>query len=171
MLDSTAHAARVADIVARLDETAGRFAARLERAGDRGQLAATGWTPAQIGAHVAMVNDSLASVIDGSGPGAVPPAEGFVERAWTDIVSLAPERNEAPARFVPPVTVAIDDAVSHFRSSTAKLRGALSGLTPERSGLCFTHRLFGAITLYQVGDFAIAHMIRHNNQAKRVLGE
>jgi hypothetical protein len=58
-----------------------------------------------------------------------------------------------------------------MRSSTARLRDAVSGLTPERSGLCITHRAVGTITLYQVGDFAIAHMIRHNHQAKRVLGE
>jgi hypothetical protein len=169
--DSTAHAARIADILSRLDETAARFVSRLERAGDRGQQAASGWTAAQIAAHVAMVNDNFAAVIDGSGPGAVPPPDLFVERSWPDIVGQVPARNESPARFVPPVTTTIADAISHMRSSTARLRDAVSGLTPERSGLCITHRAVGTITLYQVGDFAIAHMIRHNHQAKRVLGE
>ena len=57
--------------------------------------------------------------------------------------------------------------MSDLRSGTARLRGALSGLTPERSRFCFTHRLFGTMSLYQVGDFAIAHMVRHNQQAKQ----
>ena len=77
MTDVTAHDARVADILSRFDETSGRFLARLERAGERGEQAASGWTAAQIGAHVAMVNNSLAAVVDGSGPGATPPADGL----------------------------------------------------------------------------------------------
>jgi hypothetical protein len=141
MTDTLTHEARVAGILTRFDDTAARLVARLEGAGDRSAPADGGWTPAQIGAHVAMVNSSLASVIDGSGPGATPPPDGFVE------------------------------AVRDLKADTAKLRTALSGLTPERSRLCFTHRLFGMMTLYQVGDFAIAHMIRHNQQAKRVIGE
>ena len=171
MSDAAAHEARVGEILTRFDDTAARLIARLERAGDRDAPPDGGWTPAQIGAHVAMVNNSFASVVDGSGPGATPPADGFVERAWADMVRNVPERNQAPARFVPPATTAIGDAVRDLKAGTAKLREALSGLTPERSRLCFTHRLFGAMTLYQVGDFAIAHMIRHNQQVKRVLGE
>jgi hypothetical protein len=34
-----------------------------------------------------------------------------------------------------------------------------------------THPLVGSITVYQIGDWATAHIIRHNRQAKRVLGE
>jgi hypothetical protein len=34
-----------------------------------------------------------------------------------------------------------------------------------------THPIVGTITLYQLGDWATAHVIRHNRQAKRVLGE
>ena len=171
MLEPTAHAARVADILSRLDETSGRFAARLEKAGSRGEQASEGWTPAQIGVHVALVNQSLASIIDGSGAGALPPADGFVEQSWPEIVSRLPARNESPSRFVPPTSASIGEAVSQLRSSTVRLREALTSLTPERSLHCFTHRLAGPMTLYQVGDFAIAHMIRHNNQAKRTLGE
>jgi hypothetical protein len=29
----------------------------------------------------------------------------------------------------------------------------------------------GSITVYQIGDWVTAHVIRHNRQAKRVLGE
>jgi hypothetical protein len=44
-------------------------------------------------------------------------------------------------------------------------------LTPDRaSRFGVTHRVVGTITLYQVGEWATAHTIRHNAQAKRLLG-
>jgi hypothetical protein len=166
-----AHSARIADLLARIDEATTRFAGRLERAGDRAARADVGWSPAQVGAHVAMVNDSLASVIDGTTSGAVPAAEDFKERSWPDIVGQVPARNEAPARFVPPATVTAAAALEQLHQSVAHLRRAVSSLTPERGAYCFTNRVVGTITLYQTAEFAVAHMIRHNQQAKRILGE
>jgi hypothetical protein len=125
--------------------------------------------PAQIAVHVAMVNDNIAGVIDGSVAAAAPPAEGFVERAWRDVVRVVPARNAAPPRYHPPASVSADDGLAHFRASIARLSAAIAGLTPERGRYCFTNRAVGQITLYQAGDFAIAHMIRHNQQAKRIL--
>jgi hypothetical protein len=45
-------------------------------------------------------------------------------------------------------------------------------LTAER-GACMgiTSAVVGSITVYQIGDWVTAHVIRHNRQAKRVLGE
>lgn len=169
VLDATAHSERIAEILSRLDETATRLATSLERAGERAERASTGWTPAQVGAHVALVNESLASVIDGTGSGAGPAPADFKERAWADVVSQVPARNEAPARFVPPSRVSAADAVAQVQRSAARLYDALAGLTPERGAYCFTNRAVGTITLYQAGEFAIAHMIRHNQQAKRLL--
>ena len=163
------HDARIADLLTRLQETSDRFCARLEAAGPRAEQAASGWTPAQIAVHVAMVNHSIAGVIAGSTPGAAPPADGFQERAWRDVVSQVPARNEAPPRFHPPERVALSDALQQFRASMAHLRTAMQTLAPDRARYCFTNRAVGMITLYQAGDFAIAHMIRHNQQAKRIL--
>ena len=119
-----------------------------------------------------MVNNSFASVIDGSGPGATPPADDFVERAWPDIVSQRARAQRVAGAVRPSSRDHTRQRGERSRSPARReLRGALSGLTPERSRFCFTHRLFGTISLYQVGDFAIAHMVRHNQQAKRVLGE
>ena len=164
------HDARIGDLRARLRETSDRFATRIEAAGARAEQADGGWTPAQIAVHVAMVNDNLAGVIEGSLPGATPAAEGFQERVWAEVVSQVPARNEAPSRFHPPETVAAGDAVRRFRDSTAHLARAIETLTPDRAGHCISNRVVGTITLYQAGEFAIAHMIRHNQQAKRLLG-
>ncbi len=164
------HSARIAEVLGRLKETTDRFAARLEAAGPRAEQAASGWTPAQIAVHVAMVNANLAGVIDGSLPGAAPAAEGFQEREWADVVRDVPARNEAPARYHPPATVGAADAIHQFRESVAHLARAIETLPPDRAQYCITNRAVGTITLYQAGEFAIAHMIRHNLQAKRLLG-
>jgi hypothetical protein len=155
----------------RLDEATARFTSRLERAGARAEQAETGWTPAQIAAHVSLVNDNFASVIDGTAAVAAPPAEGFSERAWPDVASTIPSRFEAPSRFVPPDRVTSGEAVAMVRDSAARLRAAIAALTPERGPHCFTNRIVGTINLYQTGEWAIAHIIRHNQQAKRQLGE
>jgi hypothetical protein len=170
-MQHTAHSARVADLLTRLDEATERFTARLERAGARAEQAETGWTPAQIAAHVSLVNDNFASVIDGTAAVAAPPPEGFSERAWSDVASAIPSRFDAPTRFVPPGRVTAAQAMAMVRDSAARLRAAIAALTPERGPHCFTNRIVGTINLYQTGEWAIAHIARHNQQAKRQLGE
>jgi hypothetical protein len=171
MQSPTSHTARLTDLLARLEETTERLAARIERAGPRAEEAPSGWTPAQIAAHVAMVNDSLASVVDGSVDGAAPPLPDYVERPWSEIVRQVPARNDAPARFHPPDRLSTVDGVGQLRQSASRLHAALAALSAERAGYCFNTKAFGTITLFQAGEFAIAHMIRHNQQAKRILGE
>jgi hypothetical protein len=168
MIDGT-HQTRIADILTRLHETSTRFSSRIAAAGSRAEQAPAGWTPAQIAAHVAMVNDNLASVIDGSLQGAMPAAEDYQERPWPEVVRNVPARNEAPARFHPPATVAAADALQQFGQSVSHLARAIEALTPVRARYCISTKAVGTITLYQAGEFAIAHMIRHNQQAKRIL--
>jgi len=171
MSNPGSHAHRIADLVARLDEAANRLATRLERAGDRAEHARSGWTPAQIGAHVALVNNSFCTVIDGTAPAAKPAPEGFVERPWAAVVSGIPGRIEAPARVAPPDDVSGHDAARMVRESAARLARALTELSEERARYCFTSPIVGTITVAQIGDWAIAHIVRHNQQAKRILGD
>jgi hypothetical protein len=168
-MSEAAHRSRIDDIVGRLRETTGRFSARLEKAGPRAEYAATGWSVAQIAVHLAMVNDSLSAVIEGRVDAAAPPAADFQERQWADLVKDVPARNEAPRRFHPPDVVAATDAMATFAQSAARLERALTELSAERAAYTFTNRVVGTISLYQAGEFAIAHMIRHNLQAKRIL--
>jgi hypothetical protein len=47
---------------------------------------------------------------------------------------------------------------------------AFDTLTPERgSRFGITNPLVGTIALYDLGEWAVAHVIRHNKQAKGVL--
>ena len=170
-MSGATHQQRITDVLARLHDTTSRFAARLEDAGGRAERAASGWTPTQIAVHVALVNENLASIIDGSLPGATPPAPGFAERAWADIARNVPARNEAPARYHPPAAVSLPDALAQFRQSVAHLARAIETLPEDRGSYCITSKAVGTISLRQAGDFAIAHMIRHNQQMKRILEE
>ena len=171
MQNPETHAQRIADLVTRLEEAANRLATRLERAGSRAEQATSGWTAAQVGAHVALVNVSFSAVVDGSVPAAKPAPDGFVERSWVEIASGIAERLEAPGRVQPPATISAAEAAQQVRASAARLRHALSNLSEERSRHCFTNPVVGTITVIQVGDWAIAHIIRHNQQAKRILGD
>ena len=171
MENSMSHTERITDLLARLDEATTRFVSRLERAGPRAEIATTGWSAAQIGAHVALVNDNFTSVFDGSNPAPQPAPEDFVERPWSAIVSGIPERFEASARFQPPADVSGADAVDRVRQSAARLAAAIAAVSPERGRYCFTNKIVGTVSVYQAGDWAIAHIIRHNQQAKRILGQ
>jgi hypothetical protein len=62
------------------------------------------------------------------------------------------------------------EAARLVRTSAARLGRALTALSEERGRYCITNRIVGTITVVQMGDWAIAHMIRHNQQAKRTLG-
>ncbi len=136
-----------------------------ERAPDGG-----GWSAAQIGWHVARVTTTFAGLLLGEIPGAQPLPEGFQPRAWADIVSGMPARLEARGPVVPPRVVRRVDALKDLEASGVRMANAFDALTPERGARYgVTNSIVGTIPLYQIGEWATAHVIRHNKQAKDVL--
>ena len=130
-----------------------------------------GWSAAQIGWHVAAVDASFAGLVSGERPGAQPLPDGASEKPWSEIVRGIPEKLEAGKRVQPPAEVRRDEVLTALAESAATLDAALAGLDPGRgSRYAITHPAIGTITLGQFGDWATAHVIRHNAQAKRVLG-
>ena len=130
-----------------------------------------GWSAAQIGWHVAAVDASFAGLMSGERPGAQPLPDGFSEKPWSEIVQGLTGKLEAGKRVQPPAVVRRDEVLASLSESAAKLDAALAGLEPDRgSRLAITHPAVGTVTLAQIGDWAAAHVIRHNAQAKRVLG-
>jgi len=166
------HEARIARMRAAYRESHGRFVQRLKSlSADLAQRTPPGggWSAAQIGWHVAAVDASFAALVSGERPAPALP-ESFVERAWSDVIASIPDRLEASGSVVPPAAVPIGDVLRALEESAAKLDAALAGLTPARgSRFGVTHEAVGTVSLYQVGDWAVAHTIRHNAQAKRVL--
>lgn len=170
----TDHDGRISAIVSSFEAAMARFRSRLssaEPAAAERAPAGGAWTAAQVAMHVAMVNVSFASIIDGSRPAAQPAPDGFVERPWAEIVGGIPEKLEAPSRAHPPAGVTRDAAIESLVASEAKLVTALRGLDAGRARLTIESPIVGGrVSLYQVGEWAVAHVIRHNQQAKRLLG-
>ena len=152
-----------------------RLVARLRRVDDHAAEARMGggWSAAQIGWHVAKVSTQFAGLISGERPGAQPLPAGFVAREWTAIAAEVPDKLQAPRGVEPPPHVRRAEAIAELEASGVRMARAFDALTPERgTGFGITSAIVGGtITLYQVGEWATAHVIRHNRQAKRVLGE
>ncbi len=166
------HAERISTLTDAFNESMTRFLARLDTATPE-QLIATpadgGWSPAQVAWHVGVINEAFAGLIDGSIPNARPAPEGFTETPWSTIAAQVPVKLEAPARFHPPADVTAADALARLRGSQPRMVDALAGLDESRSGLTVKSTVGTPINLYQVGNWAAAHVARHNAQVKRLL--
>ena len=168
------HLARVRHLRETFAEANERLVARLRRvepaAAERPPQDG-GWSASQIGWHVAAVTTRFADLVSGDVQGVSIPA-GFVEREWTAIVKAIPDRLRAAKGTEPPPRVSRDQAVAALETSAIRLARALDRLTAERAAsLGITHPIVGGtINLYQVVEWATAHVIRHNKQAKQVIG-
>ncbi|HET7698701.1 MAG TPA: DinB family protein [Vicinamibacterales bacterium] len=151
-----------------------RFVKRLREAADDAvhrQPPDGGWSAAQIGWHVATVDGQFADIVSGARPVAQPLADGAAERPWSEVVAGMPQKIEAGKRVQPPGDVRRDAVLDLLAESAARLDAALAALDEPRGATCaITHPALGTITLRQFGEWATAHTIRHNAQAKRVLG-
>jgi uncharacterized damage-inducible protein DinB len=166
---------RISRTRAAYKEARDRFAARLRDASDADVHRAPargGWSAAQIGWHVAAVDTAFAAVLSGASPAAKPLDDGVTVRTWAEIVAAIPEKLEAGARVQPPDTVRRDDVLASLAESAQKLDAALAALAEARAArFAITHPVVGTVALGHIGDWATAHTIRHNAQAKRVLAE
>ena len=139
----------------------------VERAPESG-----GWSVAQIGWHVAAVDTSFAGLISGDLPGAKELPEGTAAKSWSDIVTAIPKKLEAGKRVQPPAAVSRDEVLQALAVAAEKMDAALAGLAEDRgSRYAIAHPVVGTVALADIGDWAVAHTIRHNAQAKRVLGQ
>jgi uncharacterized damage-inducible protein DinB len=160
-------------LLAQLDEATGRFRARLANASpeEASRLPADGgWSAAQIGGHVAAFNQLIAGILDGSVPAASPPPDGFVDRPWSEILPTLADPIQAPGRLHAPPDTTRDQAVAAYDRSVDAVRAAIASLSEPRASLTLTHPRVGTVRLAQLGDWLVAHTIRHNAQMKRALG-
>ena len=168
----SAHLSRVRHLRERFAAANERLVTRLRGAEDEAveRVPAGGWSVAQIAWHVATVTNRFASLISGEGTGAQPLPDGFVERPWAEVLSAIPPKLTSPPSAAPQRAVSRHDAISMLEEAGMRMARAFDRLTPERgSRQGITHPVTGTISIYQVGEWATAHIIRHNHQAKRVL--
>jgi DinB family protein len=169
-----AHLARVRHLRESFASANERLVARLRGASDDAaeRHNPDGWSPAQIGWHVASISTRFAALIAGDATGPLPLPESFQERPWAEIAASIPDRLQAPAAAHPPPTVKRAEAVAALEASGTKMARAFDALTSQRGGhMGITHAVVGTITVYQLAEWATAHIARHNKQAKRILGE
>lgn len=159
-------------LLAQFDEATRRLRARLAGAApeEAARVPDGAWSAAQIAAHVAAFNSLIAGVLAGSVPAAAPAPEGFVDRSWSEIMATLADPIQAPARLHPPADTTRDQAVAAIDASAEAVRTALASLRDERALLTMTHPRVGTVRLAQLGDWIVAHTIRHNAQMKRTLG-
>jgi uncharacterized damage-inducible protein DinB len=164
---------RVGAIIAAYDAAHQRLAARLTGVTD--EEAATvpaggGWSAAQIAEHVAAFDRTLARIVAGSLPAARQAPSDFTERPWSDILGTLADRFEAPGNLQPSAGATREAALAALDVAAGEVRLAFRDLTDDRAALTLTHPRVGTITLLQVGDWLVAHTIRHNAQMKRAVG-
>jgi len=169
-----AHMARVRQLREAFAAANERLVARLRGASDEAaeRPVAEAWSAAQIGWHVATVSTRFAAMIAGDIAGPQPLPDSFQERSWQEIAGSIPDRLRAPSAVHPPPVVKRTDAVAALEASATKMARAFDALTSDRgSRMGITSPVVGTITVYQLAEWATAHIARHNKQAKRVLGE
>ena len=126
-----------------------------------------GWSPAQVGWHVAESNRLTAATLSGALPGARR-SDGFVEDP--SVFTRIPAKAETPIpALIPPAGVTRDDALTKLRWSVAPTVKAMETLTPDRAGTYTVKFPFGVLNLYQLAEFAGAHVGRHQKQLERCL--
>ena len=166
------HDERIVATVAAFEGAMERFLARVEGTPDavaEQPRDDDSWNVAGIAWHVAVTNEAFAGLVDGTVPLARAPEPDFVETPFPEITAQVPDQLEAPEKFHPPAGLTKAVALTRARTSQGRLVQALRAM-PESRGLWTVKSILGLITVYQVGDWAIAHVIRHNAQAKRVAG-
>jgi DinB family protein len=168
------HLARVRHLRESFASANERLVARLRGATDEAAERHSGdrWSAAQIGWHVAAVSTRFAAMIagDATGPQLLP--DSFQERPWAEIAASIPDRLQAPAAVHPPAAVKRIEAVAALEASATRMARAFDALTSERGGrMGIANAVVGTINVYQLAEWATAHIARHNKQAKQRLGE
>jgi hypothetical protein len=129
--------------------------------------AGKGWSPAQIGCHVAMTNEWLARILAGETSLARPTPEGFVESFDARAI---PAKLKTSPQLEPPAIVSGAAALERLRASGHQVSKAIASLNADRgAGYCVTMS-FGTLSLFELAEFAVAHVSRHIGQLPRVAG-
>ena len=165
---AASHQNRIHASVSAFQTAAEAFIASIERLTDDAATRAPqdgGWSAAQIGYHVATTNDFLANLLTGAVPKAVPAPAGFQENP--KVFSAVPARVETFPALIPPADTSRADAIAKLRASVPQTVKAIESLTEDRAAKHVVEFPFGAISLYQLAEFIVGHVVRHQGQLQR----
>ena len=165
---SVAHASRIQASASAFKTAAATFDEKLNRLSDVAATTAPkagGWTPAQIGMHLALSNELFAGILTGAVVMAQAVPDGFTEDSA--VFSKVPTKITTFPSLEPPDGVTRAEAVERLRRANEQVVAAIEGLSDQRGGGHCVQLPFGTISLYQFADFTGAHMIRHTAQLER----
>jgi len=146
------------------------FIASIERLGDEAAVQAPadgGWNAAQIAWHVAVTNELLAGVFEGTVPMAQPVPDGF--EPDPDIFSKVPAKVQTFPQLEPPASASRVEALAKLRASIAPVVNAFETFSEERAKGYFVQFPMGPLTMYQFADFTVGHVTRHQGQLERAV--
>lgn len=125
------------------------------------------WSPAQIGWHVARATEFFSGAIAGAIPDVmVPrPADFREQLATTD---LSAKIRTFPI-LEPPADATREAAVAKLLATPDTFEDALGKVTPERCAAVCVQLPLGVFSLYEIGEFTVAHIHRHLDQIQRTL--
>jgi|SRR5687767_6727772 len=137
------------------------------------------WSPAENLAHLAIVEEGVARLIEkslqwarthGVGP---PTSDESVVSSFDEFYVIdARTKLVAPEMVMPPQDRPIGESLASLERSRARLREALVGASDlDLSVVKRPHRVFGEINLYQWALFVAQHEERHRRQIERTLRE
>jgi hypothetical protein len=130
------------------------------------QPAEDGWSPARIAYHVAITDEWIAGVLLGTVPMAKPAPAGFTEQFDAKAI---PPKVKTFANLEPPRVVSLEAALERLRTSGQLMSKAIASLTPERGANYCATLPFGTLSLFELADFAAAHVKRHVAQVERAV--
>jgi hypothetical protein len=121
------------------------------------------WSAAQLGCHVALTNELIASVITGDRPMAEPAPPGFQETFDGNTKGMV----KVFPTLQPPEIVGRDAALERLRISGQHLCKAIASLSAERGSGYVVRLPFGTLSLFELADYTAAHVARHASHVER----
>jgi hypothetical protein len=164
------HAQRVQavrDMFAQANDTLASEVDTLDRATAVRNPAPDSWNAAQLAHHVALTNGFLSGAISGSIAEVMKPRPADFQETLASMDLSAPI--ETFSILEPPEDADPGDAVSRLRESQDIFFNALDTVSEERCGAECIELPFGLFSLYEVAEFAAAHVVRHTGQMRRAV--
>lgn len=160
------HAERINGILADLEASHREVTALLKSATDEAATrkpAEGGWNAAQVGYHLGIANTRLASSTMQHAHDAPP---DFVENA--ELFRALPPKIKTMEALEPPSEVNKGSAIEALDKGFADAAAAFKSLTDAQADRIVKFP-FGAMTMYQLGEFVVLHARRHAEQIRRAL--
>ena len=166
----SAHAQRVQavrDMFTQVNDTLASEVESLDHATAVRNPAPDSWNAAQLAHHVALTTGFLSGALSGSIAEVVRPRPADFQETLASMDLSAPVKTFP--MLEPPDDVEPGGAVIRLRDSKGIFFDALETVSEDRCSAECVELPFGLFSLYEVAEFAAAHVVRHTGQMRRAV--